>query len=98
MITDIEYDVGVGGNVFVTKNDEFFDFEIIEFEENDNGAIGIEVNGNGDSWIINDVYNRNALPNAQDVNSDEYNKIFNDIKSKVIGTIRINIESFFENN
>ena len=42
MIIDIEYEVGLGGNVFVTKNDESFDFEIIEFEENDYADIGIE--------------------------------------------------------
>ena len=103
MIIDIEYEVGLGGNVFVTKNDEPFDFEIIEFEENDYADIGIEVIGHGENWIINDVYNRNALPNPRDLSDknlsvDEYDKIFKDIKSQVIGTIRINVESFFENN
>ncbi len=98
MVIDVDYEVGVGGSVSVTKNDEFYDFEVREFDENDYADIGIEVEGHGNSWITNDVYNRYALPSTGDVSPDEYSKIFNDIKSEVVEWIRNEIESFFEHN
>lgn len=97
MIIDVDYEVGTGGSVSVTKDEKFFDFEITEFDEDDYGNVGVEVQGHGESWILNDVYNRNALPDREDVRADEYNKIFNDIKLNVIESIKGQIESHFEN-
>ncbi|MFL2079927.1 hypothetical protein [Marinilactibacillus psychrotolerans] len=97
MIINVDYEVGTGGNVSVEKDEETFDFEITEFDENDYADIGVEVQGHGESWILNDVYNRNALPGHEDVRTDEYNKIFNDIKLEVIDSIKGQIESHFEN-
>lgn len=98
MIIDVEYDLGIGGTVVVTKDEETFEFEIIFFDENDYAEVGIEIDGHGKSMIINDVFNRNTLPDRQDVSPEEYNKIYSDLDSRIVGSIKSEIESSFEND
>lgn len=98
MIIDVEYDLDIGGTAYVTKDEEAFEFEIIFFDENDYAEVGIEIDGHGKSMIINDVYKRNALPSPEDVSSEEYNKIYSDLDSRIVGSIKSEIESSFEND
>jgi len=98
MIIDVDYDLGIGGTAYVTKDEEVIEFEIIFFDENDYAEVGIEIDGHGESMIINDVYNRNALPSPENVSSEEYNKIYNDLDSRIVGSIKSEIESSFEND
>lgn len=96
MNIEVNYSVGSGGDVSVIKNGKEFSFSVSEFEENDYADIGLEIEGHGKSEIVNDIYNRNSLPGHDDVSSEEYNKIFSELTSDIIGSINSVVESFFE--
>jgi len=96
MNIEVDYSVGSGGEVSVIENGEEFSFSVSEFDENDYADIGLEIEGHGQSAVINDIYNRNSLPGYDDVSSEEYNKIFSELTSEIVGSINSVVESFFE--
>ncbi|ULQ49347.1 hypothetical protein [Liquorilactobacillus nagelii] len=67
----VDYSFG-GGSASVVKNDVTYEFTITDFDENDYGDVGVEVIGDNHSFVIDDVYNRNSLPDSDVKGAPEY--------------------------
>ena len=93
MDIEVEYNLGGSGIVSVIRDEGTFELSIEEFPENQYADIGIQVLGeNGIDFILNDIYNRNSLPQG---NSKEELEVFGKIKLNIINDIKSSIESFF---
>lgn len=98
---EIDYEVGVGGNATVTKNNEEFNFMLDEFDENQYADVGLEIVGDdGQRSIIDDIYNRNSLPGLSEIDNrltkEEYDKIFSDLHREIVGMVKFDLESMFD--
>lgn len=94
MEIELDYSVGSGGEAFVTKNGKKLSFNISEFIENEYEDVGIQIEGEGLNESINNIYNRNALPDNEHISSKEYDEVFKAIEQRVFEEVEKLAKSF----
>lgn len=99
MDIEIDYKIGVGGSATVVKKGMEFNFELEEFDENQYADIGLKITGDY-HCAIDDIYNRNSLPDLSDVGDnltlEEYNNIFNNLQLDILNSIESELKSMCE--